>query len=671
MSTSEPEIIVQHREELFDLLAEAAEIEHNLMCCYLYAAFSLKGEEDGLSPAEARLVSGWRRSIITVSLDEMTHLALVSNLLSALGAPPHFARPNFPVAPGYHPSGVVVALAPFDGAVLDHFIYLERPEGVDIPDGAGFEHSYSYERGTRSDRLMPNAQDYSTVGHLYRGIRLGLIALSERYGERGLFVGNPLRQIGPDTISLPGLCRVSDLASGLAAIDTIVRQGEGAPGNTEESHYRRFLSVRDEYAKLRAEKPDFVAARPAARNPVMRRPLDENVRVWVNDPESARVLDLANALYTFMLRLLSESFGSELHTPEDRRVLLDACVDVMGALTPICAFLTTLPANAACPGVHAGISFAMQRASLAPFASTGVWKMLSQRTYELSRGAARLAPLSRQLFDTTAERLQKLATSFAGRGRPSVPPSAPPREALAATNPTPAAATPAPAAAPAPAPPIAAAAATPAIEEVASKDLLLRYEGKRCIHARICVLSQPRVFLANVQGPWLHPEATSAEALAEVAHACPSGAITYRRLDGGPEESAPRVNLLRVRENGPLAVHAELVLAGSKDGFRATLCRCGASQNKPYCDGSHNAVAFRATGEPATQESTPLAARNGELRIDPRRNGPLAVSGNIELLSGTGRTILRTTSATLCRCGGSSNKPYCDGTHAKIGFRAD
>jgi hypothetical protein len=52
---------------------------------------------------------------------------------------PHFQRPNFPVVPGYHPAGVVVSLAPFDPATLDHFVFLERPEGVDAKDGAGFD----------------------------------------------------------------------------------------------------------------------------------------------------------------------------------------------------------------------------------------------------------------------------------------------------------------------------------------------------------------------------------------------------------------------------------------------------------------------------------------------------------------------------------------------------
>ena len=657
MTQSEPEIIVQHREHLFDLLSEAAEIEHNLMCCYLYAAFSLKRESDGITAEQARILSGWRRSIVAVALDEMTHLALVSNVLTAVGASAHFSRPNFPVSPGYHPSGVVVALAPFDGAVLDHFIYLERPEGVELPDGAGFEHSIVYERGTRSDRLMSSPQDYSTVGHLYRGIRKGLVDLSSQYGERGLFVGNPARQIGADMLSLPGLCRVSDLASGLAAIDTIVRQGEGAPGHSETSHFASFISVRDEYLALRARDPNFVPARPAARNPVMRRPLDERARVWVNEPETARVLDLANALYNFMLRALSEAFGSERHSQSERSVLLDASVALMGALTPICEFLTTLPANTGYPGVTAGISFAMQRDSLAPWSGSGVWRMLSQRCFDLSRGASRLAPMSRVLFDQCAERLEAQALRFATTGRNSVP-------ALASNG-----APVAPAAAPSPAP--AAAAPAPAIEEIPGKQLTLIYEGKRCIHSRHCVLGEPRVFVANVEGPWIHPDATDVEALVRVAHECPSGAIRYERHDGVADEAAPRVNVLRVRENGPLAVNADMVLAGTPAGYRATLCRCGASKNKPYCDGSHNTISFRASGEPSTAESQPLAERGGPLKIEPRRNGPLAITGPLELCSGTGRTILRTTTTLLCRCGGSSNKPYCDGTHLRNGFTSD
>lgn len=103
---------------------------------------------------------------------------------------------------------------------------------------------------------------------------------------------------------------------------------------------------------------------------------------------------------------------------------------------------------------------------------------------------------------------------------------------------------------------------------------------------------------------------------------------------------------------------------------RATLCRCGASKRKPFCDASHIAAGFVATGEPATQASQPLEARDGALKVTPKLDGPLQVEGNVEICSGTGRTILRTQKTWLCRCGQSANKPYCDGTHTKIGFKS-
>lgn len=209
------------------------------------------------------------------------------------------------------------------------------------------------------------------------------------------------------------------------------------------------------------------------------------------------------------------------------------------------------------------------------------------------------------------------------------------------------------------------------VEQVASEAIEVEFEGRRCIHARHCVLGRPDVFVPNVAGAWIHPERATPEAVAEIAHRCPSGAIRYRRLDGGPGERAPAVNTVRVRENGPLAFHAPLAVAGQPAGFRATLCRCGASRNKPYCDGAHAEAGFVASGEPPTEPSEPLATRDGPLAVRPLRDGPLEVEGNLEIVSGTGRTLARATKAWLCRCGRSARKPYCDGSHRAAGFGAD
>lgn len=209
-----------------------------------------------------------------------------------------------------------------------------------------------------------------------------------------------------------------------------------------------------------------------------------------------------------------------------------------------------------------------------------------------------------------------------------------------------------------------------AIEEVRGKSATISFDGRLCIHARRCVISQPDVFKANVEGAWIDPDAASAEALIFVALNCPSGAIQVVRHDGGAPEPMPAVNTIGIRENGPLAVNAEIEIGGKAVGARVTLCRCGASNNKPYCDGSHVAAAFVASGEPATKPSQPLAARGGVLKVTPYANGPLGISGNLEILSGTGRTLDRAQATALCRCGASKNKPYCDGTHKAIGFVA-
>jgi CDGSH-type Zn-finger protein/uncharacterized Fe-S cluster protein YjdI len=207
-----------------------------------------------------------------------------------------------------------------------------------------------------------------------------------------------------------------------------------------------------------------------------------------------------------------------------------------------------------------------------------------------------------------------------------------------------------------------------AIEEVRGAKVVVRFDGKKCIHSRHCVLGRPDVFVPNAQGEWIHPDRASPEAIAFIAVSCPSGAITYERRDGGENEAPPMVNLVRIRENGPLAFHAPVSIAGRAAGLRVTLCRCGASNNKPYCDGSHAGVGFAATGEPGTQASEALSVRDGPLEVTPRPNGPLQVKGALEVVSGTGRTITRAMETFFCRCGASANKPFCDGTHKRIGF---
>lgn len=210
-------------------------------------------------------------------------------------------------------------------------------------------------------------------------------------------------------------------------------------------------------------------------------------------------------------------------------------------------------------------------------------------------------------------------------------------------------------------------------EIVAGREVTIEFDGARCIHSRNCVLTHPEVFVPNVKGEWIYPDAAPADEVIRLGQMCPSGAIRVFLNKGSlSSDAAPVVNTLRVRENGPLAIDAQLLVKGElHEGPRATLCRCGQSKNKPFCDGAHVAAGFQATGEPPAKEFTALETRNGPVDVQPLPNGSLKVVGNLELVSGTGRTINKVTQTFLCRCGHSKNKPYCDSSHKAVGFQAD
>ena len=678
------------REILVHALYEAAELEHNLMCTYLYAAFSLRnGEGEGLGAAEAAAVRRWRQVLLGVAIEEMGHLAAVWNITSALGGSPRFGRMNFPLDPGYLPASITVKLAPFNAETLQHFVFLERPRGSEEPEGSGFVCDRPYVRGTDRPHLTPMARDYDTVGDFYVGLGNGLREFVARYGEANAFDGDPALQLSPAEVNLPGAKPVICLKTALAAFAAIVEQGEGAPRDSVGSHYQKFLGIRSEFQTLMQKNPAFAPAFPAATNPVLRRPPRPEGRVWIENPDAFATVDLANACYALMLRLIAYAYA--VRGPgEEKSLAVDLGIGLMQALVPLGERAARLPAGPSNPQCHAGVSFITLRDSAALPPGPAARRMFVERFAQLAEVAQGMRVTGDARARAAADRLAALSSQARGGLELGAPITAgtPVRvQTLAGSTVAAAAAEGAQAAATqaagATAAPAAAATATPAsdaappagladgVETVRGEKLELQFEARRCIHSRFCVTWAPQVFLANVKGPWIHPDAMPVEQLVEVAHACPSGAIRYRRLDDATNEPVPPVNLASVREGGPYAFRGQLQIDGMQAGFRVTLCRCGASKNKPYCDGSHHDAGFSATGEPPAGKTDMLAARDGVLAIDPQVNGPLRVRGNLEIVSGTGRVVARVTSAYLCRCGGSATKPFCDGTHARIGFRSD
>jgi CDGSH-type Zn-finger protein/uncharacterized Fe-S cluster protein YjdI len=593
-----------------------------------------------------------------VALEEMLHLSLVNNILAATGSSPHLWRPEFPVHSGWFPADVVMRLSPFCEQTIDHFMYIERPEGIEMVDGAGFDHPAHHPRAARPELLTPTPRDYSSQGQLYHSVLRGLAKLVADIGEANVFVGHGEAQISSAEFGMAGLFKIKDLAAARRAVDEIVQQGEGAPAHRDGSHYQRFAAIRQEFEQLRRTNPHFQPARPVVTNPSIDNPRDRKDVTLITDPLTSKVVDLGNALYALMMRTFAQVF-SPAPLPRDLRVGFAAAVtEIMYAMSFVGEAATRLPIGPEHPGVTAGLTLVLNLSS-GQLVQRCAAQILGERVRELANAARQLeakVPLLNvsNRLEAVAERFEELHIKFEEHLTVAV-------ENLVRADGVKSEAT----------PPAQAAFPSDDPNVARTKDITLRFDAARCIHSRHCVMGAPSVFLANVKGPWLHPETVPLMQTIAIAHSCPSGAITYERHDGGPQETAPAVNELRIRENGPYAIHAAIEVAGQGAMFRATFCRCGKSENKPFCDNSHRKAEFVATGEPVTIVSDPLEERGGALRIAPIADGPLEILGNLEICSGTGRTVFRTESARLCRCGGSANKPFCDGTHARIGFRSE
>ena len=380
---SEPRVVVANREDLWWLLSEAAQLEHMIMCQYLFAAFSLKqGTDEDLTAEQAEVVDRWRETLHSIAVAEMLHLALVANLSTAIGAAPTFGRPNFPQRSGYFPSPIQMDLLPFGEQALQHFLYLERPEGMERQDARGFVPTAPAREPLAAGETMPRGQEYATIGHLYRGIGDGLQTLVASVGEQAVFVGSPRAQATPELFRWPELIAVTDLTSASAAVAKIIEQGEGARGDWREAHYGRFLAIFQEYQELRARNAAFEPSRPVIAA-YTRQPFDNAAPVpIIAEPRTREVADLAALAYELVLQTLNRFFTHTDETDQQLGTLIRVAVGLMaGVLGPLATELTKLPVGAPHAGCTAGFSFEMFY-TLGNFVPRreAAWALLHERT---------------------------------------------------------------------------------------------------------------------------------------------------------------------------------------------------------------------------------------------------------------------------------------------------
>ena len=244
-------IKITTREELIQLLNEAAELEHLLAVQYLFAAFATKRfPEEGLTPEQQNAVDDWTQLILLIARQEMEHLALVNNMLTAIGGMPHFGRPNFPQTGQYYICPM--NLEKLNDRTIKRFICFERPE--DISEDDAFCKAYEWKRILPLDPRDPLY--YDDIGSLYTKIEEGIMNIDMTDEE--LFIGPPEAQLQGDELDLSfnrvgsfggvydmTILAVNSRETAKKTIALIREQGEGAPGpfDTEPSHYQRFLEI--------------------------------------------------------------------------------------------------------------------------------------------------------------------------------------------------------------------------------------------------------------------------------------------------------------------------------------------------------------------------------------------------------------------------------------------
>ena len=204
--------------------------------------------------------------------------------------------------------------------------------------------------------------------------------------------------------------------------------------------------------------------------------------------------------------------------------------------------------------------------------------------------------------------------------------------------------------------------------------ITVTWSRRRCIHAADCVMNLPTVFEPG-RRPWVDATQASADAVARVVQRCPTGSLHFERSDGGAPEPVPAVNTVLVSRNGPTYLKGDLEMVDERGDVRLVdtrmaLCRCGLSANKPHCDNAHRDAGFREQGrlsEPERVEDPGSEAT--KLRVILRENGPIELSGPFGISSADRQTTIAGTRTKLCRCGQSGAKPFCDGTHKRVGFK--
>jgi hypothetical protein len=287
-------------------LKEAALLEHQFMCQYLYAAFSLKKQPDGTcSPAQLEVVRRWASQIYMIARQEMEHLSIANSLLTAIGSPPWFGHANFPTQSRWYKADAILRrglpqggpepcdfpflMQAFDLPVARRFTCMESPTLKFVPPRDRQNVLNWCFKGPSSacacvpplpaplavapsfvakEGLPPDAVEPGTIQELYQAIADGLQYLNHTLGPKLLFSGHQSGQSQIPSEYDIYLFSICDLETALAGVRLITTQGEGInapPGY--DSHFQNYYDISVEFQALREQDPDFQPSLPLPLNP--------------------------------------------------------------------------------------------------------------------------------------------------------------------------------------------------------------------------------------------------------------------------------------------------------------------------------------------------------------------------------------------------------------------
>ena len=420
----EPASDARKRIKLASLLSTAAEIEHMLLCRYMFAAFSMKREisEGGVTWMQLEKMRGWAATCLLISRQEMEHLGLVCNLLTAIGEAPHMSRPLFP-AEKVLPPAVPYNLQKFGKTFLADSVLFEIPKQLSPADQAFLA------------AHIPNlgASEHGTILELYNEAS----KIIGEVDEKELFIGPPGRQLTvPDIlpVSVAGvpsprslydvtLQAVTNRKSALAVIEQIITEGEGATTDSPTCHFNLFMKIFRELVDELAKDPAFEPARNVLINPNYSKPKGGGLLLTLNmltEPTTIRVAKLFDLVYETLVQMLarywSQSDQSSAETAELERVLFFPLMTMV--VRPLGEMLTQMPAYEVHGPAMAGAPFQVGREiSLLPHRDAA-WRIFLDQLQEAHREAAELSvqpgmpALLKARFEMMTENLHRISSDF-------------------------------------------------------------------------------------------------------------------------------------------------------------------------------------------------------------------------------------------------------------------